>query len=166
MIRRFGCPLSSRGRRGFRGGRRCGALVEAVDIAPTLLEIAGVPRWPGMQGKSLWPILVGDGEMNHHRDFVYSEYYNSSVMFREPRANMTMVRSERYKLVSVHGMDAGELYDLENDANETHNLWNVPEAQSVKVAMLKQLTDAMARTVDPLPERPAARISPEGTMEF
>ncbi len=151
---------------GIPGGRRSGALVEAVDIAPTLLEIAGVPRGPGMQGKSLWPILAGGGDMNHHRDFVYSEYYNSSVMFREPRANMTMVRSERYKLVSVHGMDAGELYDLENDANETHNLWNAPEAQAIKVGMLKHLSDAMAWTVDPLPERPAAKVSADGGMEF
>ncbi len=70
------------------------------------------------------------------------------------------------KLVSVHGMDAGELYDLENDANETHNLWNAPEAQAIKVGMLKHLSDAMAWTVDPLPERPAAKVSADGGMEF
>ena len=40
-------------------GRISDALVEAVDIAPTLLEAAGLPRAPGMQGRSLWRLLAG-----------------------------------------------------------------------------------------------------------
>ena len=43
---------------GIAGGRRSEALVEGVDIAPTLLEAAGLPRSPGMQGRSLWPLLL------------------------------------------------------------------------------------------------------------
>lgn len=39
------------------------------------------------------------------------------------------------------------------DQNETHNLWDVSEAQGIKLAMYQRLCDRMAWTVDPLPER-------------
>ncbi|MEJ7640096.1 MAG: sulfatase-like hydrolase/transferase [Singulisphaera sp.] len=42
-----------------REARRTPALVELVDLAPTLLEAAGLPPHPGMQGRSLWPLLTG-----------------------------------------------------------------------------------------------------------
>ena len=135
--------------------RRSEALVEGTDIAPTLLEAAGVPRAPGMQGRSLWPLLGGTGDLNRHRDGVYSEYYNASVMFKDPDplAFLTMVRTERYKLVAVHGHEAGELYDLQEDPDETHNRWGDAAYREVQVSMLKTLSDRMAETVDPLPVR-------------
>ena len=131
------------------------ALVEAVDIAPTLLEAAGLPMAPGMQGRSLWPLLAGGQDLNRHRDDIYSEYYNASVMFSDPDplAFLTMVRTERYKLVVVHGLDAGELYDLGRDPGETQNRWSDEEYREVKVSMLIRLCDRMAWTVDPLPVR-------------
>jgi arylsulfatase A-like enzyme len=142
---------------GISGGRLSEALVEAVDIAPTLLDVAGLPRPPGMQGRSLWPLLSGEADLGHHREDVYSEYYNASVMFSppDPRAYMTMLRTERHKLVVVHGMETGELYDLESDPNETHNRWDDDGYLGVKASLLKQLSDRMAWTVDPLPQRAA-----------
>jgi len=50
-------------------------------------------------------------------------------------------------------MDCGELYDLEQDPNETQNHWDDPAYQGVKVEMLKRLCDRMAWTIDPLPQR-------------
>ena len=148
-------PLVVSWPRGFSGGQRCGELVELADIAPTLLEAAGTPRHPGMQGRSLLPIMTGRPEPARTREDVYCEYYNSSVMFEDPAAHATMVRTDRYKLVAVHGMDAGELYDLQEDPNETHNRWFDPAHQAAKVHMLKRLADRMAWTVDPLPVRAA-----------
>ena len=136
-------------------GRRSEALVEAVDIAPTLLDMAGLPRAPGMQGRSLWPLLSGVRDVNRHRDDVYSEYYNASVMFSDPDplAFMTMVRSERYKIVAVHGHETGELYDLAEDPGETRNRWDDLAYRDVRFSMLKTLADRIAWTVDSLPVR-------------
>ena len=136
-------------------GRRSGALVEAVDIAPTLLEAAGLPRAPGMQGLSLWPLLSGAQDLDQHHDDVYSEYYNASVMFSppDPLAFLTMVRSERYKLVAVHGHRTGELYDLHEDPDETRNRWDDRAYRDVRFSMLETLVDRIAWTVDPLPVR-------------
>ena len=60
-----------------------------------------------------------------------------------------MVRTKHHKLVAVHGQDAGELYDLEEDPHETHNRWADAGYQTIKMEMLKRLCDRMAWTVDP-----------------
>jgi arylsulfatase A-like enzyme len=66
-----------------------------------------------------------------------------------------MLRTDRYKLIAVHSLDTGELYDLDHDPNETRNLWNDPEHAATKGRLLGQLADRMAWTVDPLGERVA-----------
>jgi arylsulfatase A-like enzyme len=135
-------------------GRRSKALVELVDLAQTLLDAAGLPHHPGMQGRSLWKLLKDEADLDHHREDVYCEYYNS-LPWNKPAANGTMVVTERYKLVVYHGIDEGELYDLETDPQETVNRWNDPAHMMIQMEMLKKLCDRMAWTVDPLPERTA-----------
>ena len=80
--------------------------------------------------------------------------YNSSIMFAdpEPRANLTMVRTGRHKLVVAHGRGEGEMYDLQEDPEEACNRFFDPAYTDVKVDMLCRLTDRMAFTADPLPE--------------
>ena len=90
--------------------------------------------------------------LDHFRDDVYCEYYNANFS-HTPAVHATMVRTDKYKLVAVHGLDTGELYDPEQDPNETYNRWDETDYQSVKSEMLKRLCDRMAWTVDPLPVR-------------
>jgi arylsulfatase A-like enzyme len=130
------------------------ALVELSDLAPTLLEAADIDRHPGMQTRSLWPLLTGERDIDDGRDDVYCEYYNAMPYHTDPvPAFGTMVRTDEYKIVDMHGIDGGELYDLEADPNETQNRWNDPSYQSVKAEMMERLSRRMADTVDPLPER-------------
>lgn len=140
-----------------RGGS--GSLVELVDVAPTLLEAAGLERHPGMQGKSFWNLLLAGGGDGAHREDVYCEYYNALPYNkwndRTSAAYGTMVRTKQYKLVSYHGLSTGELYDLQADPAETHNLWESPDHKDAKVQMLQRLCDRMAWTIDPLPVREA-----------
>jgi arylsulfatase len=133
-------------------GRSSGALVELVDLAPTLLEAAGLEHYPGMQGQSIWGLLTGEADINRHRDDIYCEYYNS-LPWNKPGAHATMVRSDQYKLVAYHGVNPGELYDLHQDPNETVNRWDDPEYVNIKLEMLERLCNRMAWTVDPLPLR-------------
>jgi len=135
------------------GDRRAGALVELVDLAPTLLEAAGLVPHEGMQGRSLWPMLTGHAPLDSHRDDVYSEYYNSAPSHTDPAAHATMIRTVTHKLVAQHGLDLGELYDLEREPAETRNLWDDPDCAELKTDLLKRLCDRMAWTVDPLPPR-------------
>lgn len=137
-------------------------LVELVDVVPTILDAAGCDYPPGIQGRSLLPRLldadqhkpesVGD-TTDLHRESVYCEFYNASRRHTDPPIYATMVRTARYKLVRHHGPEDGELYDLEADPAERKNYWDEPGYADIQRQLLTRLTDRMAQTVDPLPER-------------
>jgi len=136
--------------------KRVAGMVELVDLAQTVLDAAGLDHHPGMQGTSLWPMLTGDLPAQRHRDDVYCEYYNAMPWHRDPTAQLTMLRTNRYKIVVDHGYNSGELYDLNGDPGEFSNLWSDPASRDIKADMLLRLCNRMAWTVDPLPERRAA----------
>jgi arylsulfatase A-like enzyme len=135
----------------FVKGLKSDALVELVDKAPTLLELAGLTPPEGMHGRSLLPILRGEVDANHHRDFVRCEYYDA-VDLRD-HSFATMYRNKRYKLVVYHGHEEGELYDLIDDPDEFNNLWHTPAKQDIKMELLKQSFDASMCAMDIGPRR-------------
>ncbi|HSV57670.1 MAG TPA: sulfatase/phosphatase domain-containing protein [Variovorax sp.] len=103
------------------------ALVESVDVVPTILEALGVPV-PGhrIEGRSLAPLLHG-GEVADWRDFTYSEL---DYGFREARrilqktpqqARAFSIRNARWRY--VYWLDEPEqLYDLEADPDQMNDL--------------------------------------------
>ena len=122
-------------------GIKSDVLVELVDIAPTIMELAGyeVPYY--MQGKSLVPILTGKQDSHHHKDAVYCEYYRGLKGTHE-EIFATMYFDGRYKIVNYHGKDYGELYDHETDPQEFHNLWDKPECAALKAELIKKNFDS------------------------
>lgn len=140
----------------FSEGLRSDALVELVDLAPTLLDVAGIETTEDMQGKSLVPICSGKATPNYHRNHVYCEYYNALVSHTDPVPYATMLRDSRYKIVVFHNEELGELYDLELDPNEFANLWNDKEYMDIKNTLLKRCFDASVFTMDPMPRRVGA----------
>lgn len=124
----------------FRQGFVSSDLVELTDLAPTLLELAGLPVPSAMQGRSLLPILTGTGEPGGHRDFVRCEYYDA---LKQPDGTFaTMYRDRRHKLVVYHGHGLGELYDLDNDPGEFVNLWDDPDHAEVRQELLWRSFDS------------------------
>jgi arylsulfatase A-like enzyme len=140
---------------GIAGGRQGGNFIELLDVAPTLLDAAGLPGYPGMQGHSLWSLLTSDESGPIHRDSVYCELYQTSIKGQRKLAQGTMIRTRRHKLVVFHGEELGELYDLEQDPGEHDNKWRDPAYQTVKRELLLKLCDRTAQTIDPLPPRVA-----------
>jgi len=136
----------------IQGQRVSQALVELTDLAPTLLEAVGLPIYPGMQGRSLWPMLKGEEPLDRFRDDIYCEYYNANYR-HQPPAYLTTVRTDDYRLTLQHGAGFGELYDLVKDPVERTNLWDDPNYAQIKTELLIRLADRMAWTMDPLPER-------------
>jgi arylsulfatase A-like enzyme len=127
------------------------ALVELTDLVPTLLDALDLPISKHVQGRSLLPILKGAADPDHHRDFVRCEYHDT--LDRPYASHANMLRTDRYKLVVYHGHEVGELYDLEADPDEFHNLWDDPAMQETKHALIKQLFDAVMLAVDEGVER-------------
>jgi arylsulfatase A-like enzyme len=141
----------------FQAGLRSEALVELVDLVPTLLDAAGMPVPRRVQGRSLFHLCAGQADPREHREFVYAEDYNSLTGHRRcsPRPYVTTIRTRTHKLSVVHGMALGELYDLQKDPDEFEDLWGDPAYQDVKFQLMKRVFDASVFAMDPLPERVA-----------
>jgi len=130
----------------FREGLRADALVELADIVPALLQATGLPVPENVQGVSLLPILTGQADPGVHRDFVRCEYHDAISWRYASHANM--IFDGRHKLVVYHGHEIGELYDLEEDPKEFHNLWGHPDAQMLQLELTKRLFDAVMLATD------------------
>lgn len=138
----FSCPSR------IAQGMRSRALVELVDIAPTLLELAGLEIPFYMQGKSLAPILTGQADPNYHKDSVYSEFYHCLKGSHED-IYATMYYDGRYKIVNYHGREFGELYDHENDPDEFCNLWDDPAYVTLRARLVqKNFDSAVMKNMD------------------
>ena len=133
----------------FAPGRVSDALVELIDVAPTLLDVVGLPKPERMQGRSLLPMLKG--ETDTHREFVRCEYYRALSPAAQAHfvgSYATMLRDRRYKLVNYHGHAMGELFDLDTDPGEFDNLWDDPAYTAIKLRLMQQSFDALALAVD------------------
>ena len=144
-------PLIMSWRGEFLEGTRRQALVELLDIAPTLLEAAGLPIPARMQGRSLMPLLRDPAATDQHREFVRSIYFHVILPAWKDTyfgSYGSMYRDERYKLAVYHGHGLGELYDLEADPDEFDNLWDDPGHSALKLRLLMQSFDAAAFATD------------------
>ncbi|MBD3306851.1 sulfatase-like hydrolase/transferase [candidate division KSB3 bacterium] len=128
-------------------GVRSDALVELVDLAPTLLEAAGLEIPYYMQGKSLLPLLTGEQDLSYHKPHVISEYHGAIGGAQMPdQTHGIMYFDGRYKIVIYQGHSVGELYDLQEDPGEFQNLWDRPEFLGLKTDLLHKAFDAYLKT--------------------
>ena len=125
------------------------SMVANIDIAPTLLALAGVPKPDHYDGMSFahLPDKVGSGgstepEASSWRQQLVYEYYWE---FNYPQTpTVFALRTDRYKYIQYHGVwDTEELFDLTSDPREQRNLIDDPDLLSVKVSMRKDLHAAL-----------------------
>jgi len=115
-------------------------LVLSLDLAPTLLELAGATPPAGLHGRSLVPLLKSDSP--GLRDAFLIEHFSDSVFPRVTKMGYQAVRTGRWKLihyVDLAGMD--ELYDLRDDPFEMNNLIADPRA----ARDLRRMREELAR---------------------
>lgn len=135
----------------FRAGVRCDALVELIDLAPTLYDVAGLDKPYYLQGRSLAPLLTGTAAHDQHRAFVRSEFYGA-INYPD-QTHGTMYRDERWKVVTYHGKDRMELYDLQTDPWEHNNLAGNSDCQDVLAQLVRKSFDATVFAHPPDPPR-------------
>ncbi|MCH2207940.1 MAG: sulfatase [Lentisphaerales bacterium] len=117
-------------------GATCSKLVQNLDYAQTMLEMAGVSAPSDMQGKSLVPLLKEENPA--WRESLYYHYYEGEHSWHKVAAHYG-IRTERYKLIHFHTHDEWELYDLQNDPNEMSNVYQNPEYKELTENLKKQL---------------------------
>jgi N-acetylglucosamine-6-sulfatase len=95
-----------------------------LDLAPTLLDAAGLPPDPGMEGRSFLPLLTGDSTAWRERTFHHAPFRRSGGEAPKEIA----LRTRRYKYVVMRaGKDSEELlFDLREDPGELHDLSRDP----------------------------------------
>ncbi len=139
----------------FREGVVSEALAELVDIPQTLLEAAGIAEPTGMQGRSLVPLLSGAAPLDTHKPYVLCEYFDALMIPDGNGTRASMYFDGRYKLNVYHGLDLGELFDLQEDPSEFNDLWSDPAHAEIKCKLLARHFDAMMLVSDAGPERTA-----------
>ena len=125
-------PLIVKGPSGIPAGRRVDAVVRTADIAPTILDLLGLPPLDGVQGVSLRPLLVGAS-----RDLGLTAYGESIEHFATFDASvLRYAREGKWKLIYKL---KPELYDLEADPHELRDLAGEEEHAATLVRMFELL---------------------------
>jgi N-sulfoglucosamine sulfohydrolase len=153
------------------------ALVCSIDLLPTYLELAGVSPPAGLPGRSLVPLLRG--QPGPWRESLATEYTTHEPRNLNPQRS---IRDERYKLTITLLKDPAfpwpselpldeyrkiqkraatgeylELYDLQTDPYEFHNLAGQANLQTVQDRLFQELQRWRAQTQDPLLDHAALR---------
>lgn len=124
-------PLLVRGP-GIKAGGLPAQFVANLDLAPTFLDLAGLPIPASMQGRSLVPLLHGEKPADW-RTSIYYRYYHDPG-HHNTHAHLG-VRTATHKLIHYWKQDAYEMFDLTKDPAEQHNLLFSPaEAKQPAVA--------------------------------
>ena len=110
-----------------------------IDLAPTILELAGVEKPNYMQGSSMLKLFNKESEnVNWRTSFMFEYYVDDAYPYAGP--NMLAIRSEKFKLVDAFlPNDIDELYDLEKDPGEMINLINDPEYEHKEQELRSEL---------------------------
>ena len=120
-------------------------MVLNVDIAPTLLDLAGVPVPKTMQGRSMVPLLKGDTK-NWRTAWLY-EYYEfpGPHSVRKNRG----IRTDRWKLIHYYEKpEEFELYDLQKDPQELTNLYGKPGTEEITKQLKARMEELRKETGD------------------
>lgn len=120
----------------FGGGRVLDQVVANIDVAPTIMEAMGLVPPPHMDGSSFLR-LAGGEQVPWRSEFLYVYYWEKNF----PQSpTVFALRGDRYKYITYYGLwDADELYDLQEDPNETRNLIYDPKFRQTALSMEQQL---------------------------
>jgi choline-sulfatase len=162
-------PLIVSNPKNVSAGSSTEALVEFVDIGPTILDVCGIKKPERFQGRSLVPLL--EGKADKHREYVMIEYGHNDE---------ACIRTDKWKLVYERGRDtrddgydpAGDppgpklrLFDLTNDPDEMTNVVQRPENRAVVSDLTDKLVKHLVATTR-RPERIPRSFDPLVLLDF
>lgn len=143
-------PLLVRYPRLVAKGKTMDEMVLNIDLAPTLLELGGVPVPPTMQGMSWVPLLTGKNP-TWRQSFLAEYFYENN--FETP--TMLGVRTAHAKIIQYPGHpEWTEIFDLAIDAYETKNLAADPARRAQLTAELAAQIKATGYVVPPGMDQP------------
>ncbi|MEM7374827.1 MAG: sulfatase [Bacteroidota bacterium] len=157
-------PLLMRYPNAIESGQIDEHMVMNIDLAPTILDYAGITVPQQMQGESLKPLLAG--KIDSWRETIYYSYYENSWTLRNfTQADLSDstfqfftahrigphrgIRSDRHKLIEYYSTeDYWEFFDLVRDPHELNNLYADPKYKEVIVDMTARLRELQRQYKD------------------
>jgi arylsulfatase A-like enzyme len=130
-------PILARYPERIKAGTVREEMVLDVDIAPTLLDLAGIKAPGNMQGHSLMPLVNGKAE-GWRQDWLYENNDDGPEQVRPHRG----IRTEQYKLIHYYlEPQEYELYDLKSDPGEQNNLYDNPAHATIQAQLWKRMAE-------------------------
>lgn len=141
-------------------GRTVERMALNLDIAPTILGLAGVPAPKSMHGRSLVPLLHGDAP-GWRTDFLYEYEWEYDYPYTPTLCGL---RTESHSYCQSIGLwDLDELYDLQADPEQRHNLLGGVRIVRERGRLTEQIRDPeLRRQVDALQQRMARILAETG----
>ncbi len=102
-----------------------------IDMAPTILDLAGIEIPDYMQGESMIKLISGDPSPEWRNSILFEYYVDDNWPYAGP--NQIAVRTNQYKFVDAFlKNDIDELYDLQNDPGEMNNLISLKQYDDIE----------------------------------
>ena len=137
-------PLVMQYPNGFSKQQEVSALVQNLDLAPTILTAAGIDVPDDMQGAPLQRVLPK--EADDWREKIYYHYYQDGVWHY---VNKHLgIRTDRYKLIYFYDLNAWELYDLKQDPQEVNNLYGQENYSQLSDSLKQELEELIVKYDD------------------
>ncbi len=152
------------------------AFVSLVDVMPTICEALGVSIAPGVQGRSLWPLLTGRDYPAEQFESIYAEEGFGGLDYnwednpdfdkfgRKGAREISFNELNQYTLCGIRRMlrrgpwkliydmnGKGQLYNLDSDPAESANLFDEPDYAEIRGQLLEELLKKCLQAQDPLP---------------
>jgi len=141
----FRTPVLMKYPREIKAGTVIDKLIQNIDFAPTFLDFGNAPKEPEIQGESLRKLV--NGEASEWRDAIYYTYYEFPGEHHVKRHYG--VRTDQYKLIHFYyDIDEWELFDLEKDPAEMHNIYDDPAYKEVQATMHQRLKEIRVKYKD------------------
>lgn len=138
-----GTPLLVRWPGQAKPRSKVAALTANVDLAPTILEAAGVKVPSDFQGRSLLPLFRGDASSFTDRA-VYGHFYESRD-YDHHAPKYVALRFGKYKLMHYYEVGDWELFDIDKDPKESRNLWGDKSRTALRKSLVQRLLDEQRR---------------------
>jgi arylsulfatase A-like enzyme len=138
-------PLMIRYPKRIHAGTQSDEMVLNLDLAETMLDLAGLPIPVQMQGKSVMPLAEGKN-ISWREDWLYEYYEYPGWQNIKPCRG---IRTKRYKYIHFFiDPQEYELYDLQNDPNEANNLYGKPGYEKLTAQLRDRLEELRQQTND------------------
>ena len=135
-------PMLMRYPKSLKPGTKVEKIVANIDVAPTLLEVAGLKSKERMDGESFWQLAKGKGSSDWRKYLLYEYYWERN--YPQTPTNHAVI-GEDYKYIRYHGVwDQDELYHTKSDPKERKNLFNDSSQKSRITEMNRALFDLLA----------------------